>query len=182
MRSADMRDESAPAVPDGGGGAGPVGEVMAMRRTLTAGALACSVLVLGLAGARAPQGLRARPGPRDDSEQQRKDLSRVMAKKLKHSQELIAALAVEDFDRLADNARSLKAIGEETLSRVSPNLAYVKYSAEFTTLADELARRAKEGNLNGATLSYVRLTINCGECHKFTRDERILDRRGQEGR
>jgi hypothetical protein len=148
-----------------------------MRRTLTKAVLACAALTLALTGARAAQGPEARPSPREDPGGQREVLNRAMAKKLKHTQELIAALAVEDFTRLADNARSLKAIGEQTLAKVSPNLTYVKYSAEFTSLADELARRAKESDLNGATLSYVRLTINCVECHKFTRDQRVLGRR-----
>jgi hypothetical protein len=144
---------------------------------LTTGALACAVLTLALAGARAARGPGARTGPREDPATQREVLGRAMAKKLRHTQELIAALAVEDFTRLADNAQSLKVIGEQTLSKVSPNLTYVKYSAEFTALAEELARRAKAADLNGATLSYVRLTINCVECHKFTRDQRVLGRR-----
>ena len=69
----------------------------------------------------------------------------------------------------------MKQIGQDTLWKISPNLTYVKYSAEFASVADELARRAKENDLNGVTLSYVRLTINCVECHNFARDNRIFD-------
>ena len=53
----------------------------------------------------------------------------------------------------------------------------MKYATEFVSIVDELDRRAKEEDLNGATVSYIRLTMNCVECHKFTRDNRILDQR-----
>jgi hypothetical protein len=104
-----------------------------------------------------------------------KVLGPAMALKLRHTHELITALAVEDFDRLADNAEALKRVGRDTLWKVSPNLAYVKYSSEFAMIADELARCAREHDLNGATLSYVRLTINCVDCHKLVRNNRVLD-------
>ena len=146
-----------------------------MRATSPRIALGASALVLAMAGALAAQGPALPQNPRDDPEQVRKVLNQAMAKKLKHAQELVAALALEDFVRLADNARTLRQIGQDTLWKVSPNLTYVKYSAEFASAAEELERRAKERDLNGATLSYVRLTISCVECHKFIRDNRILD-------
>jgi hypothetical protein len=107
-------------------------------------------------------------------EPRKDDLKQIMEQKLKHSQMLLQGLAVEDFDMIRDHARELRRIGEESLARVSPNITYVKYSAEFVSIVDELERRAKEEDLNGATVSYVRMTINCIECHKFTRDSRIL--------
>jgi hypothetical protein len=105
------------------------------------------------------------------------DLKPIMVQKLKHSQALLEGLSQEDFDLIRDRARELRKIGEESLARIAPNLTYVKYATEFVTIVDELDRRAKEEDLNGATVSYIRLTINCVECHKFTRDNRILDRR-----
>jgi hypothetical protein len=147
---------------------------MAMK-TVSMGLLVSSVLILARGGALIAQEPGTTPSPRDDPEQQRKALSRSMAMKLKHTQELVAALAVEDFVQLADNARALKEIGRDTLWKVSPNLKYVKYGAEFTSIAEELERHAREKDLNGATLSYVRLTLNCVECHKYLRDNRILD-------
>ena len=32
--------------------------------------------------------------------------------------------------------------------------------------------KAKAKNLDGATLAYVRLTMNCIECHKYVRDHK----------
>ena len=105
------------------------------------------------------------------------DLKPIMEQKLKHSQALLEGLAQEDFALIRDRARELRRIGEESLTQIAPNLPYVKYATEFVTIVDELDRRAKEEDLNGATVSYIRLTINCVECHKFTRDNRILDQR-----
>jgi hypothetical protein len=134
-----------------------------------------AVLVLALGGAWALRAEQERASPRNDAEEQMKILGPAMALKLKHTHDLITALAVEDFDRLADSAEALKRVGRDTLWKVSPNLAYVKYSSEFTMIADELARSAREHDLNGATLAYVRLTINCVDCHKHLRNNRILD-------
>ncbi|MDR3639038.1 MAG: hypothetical protein P4L84_34860 [Isosphaeraceae bacterium] len=141
---------------------------LATRRS---GVIGLLLAVAVVAGTIAAQRLDAQDRP----EAQRKILAIEMEKKLKRAQALLTCLAFEDFDALADNARSLKQIGEQTLAKVTPDLAYVKYSAEFVSLADELERRAKDKDLNGATLSYIRLTINCVECHKRVRDGRILD-------
>jgi hypothetical protein len=105
------------------------------------------------------------------------DLKPIMVQKLKHSQALLEGLAQEDFALIRDHARELRKIGEESLTRIAPNLTYVKYATEFVSIVDELDRRAKDEDLNGATVSYIRLTMNCVECHKFTRDNRILDQR-----
>lgn len=145
-----------------------------MKAALT-GLLSGAALVLSLGGAQALRGEQEKANPRDDPGEQMKVLSQAMALKLKHTHELITALAVEDYDRLAESARALKRVGRDTLWKVSPNVAYVKYSSEFAAIADELARCAREHDLNGATLSYVRLTINCVDCHKFVRNNRILD-------
>ena len=68
---------------------------------------------------------------------------------------LLAGLAQEDFVLIRDRARELRRIGEESLTKIAPNLPYVKYATEFVSIVDELDRRAKEEDLNGATVSYI---------------------------
>ena len=46
---------------------------------------------------------------------------------------------------------------------------YVALTTEFQRYADDLARNAKEHNIDGATLAYVKLTMNCVQCHKYVR-------------
>ncbi len=55
-------------------------------------------------------------------------------------------------------------------------MEYIKFSAAFSSVVEELGRRAKAHDLNGVTLSYIRLSMNCVECHKFVRDQNILGR------
>ena len=145
-------------------------------RTALATVLVSSVLVLVLVGVRAAQEPREKANPLFEAEKRHKLLAPIMEKKLRYTHQLITSLATEDFARMAIDARELKLIGETALMKVSPNLGYVKYSAEFSSVVEELGRRAKAHDLNGATLSYIRLTMNCVECHKYVRDENILGR------
>jgi hypothetical protein len=90
---------------------------------------------------------------------------------------LITSLTIEDFAQMALDVRELKLIGETTLMKVSPNLEYVKYSTEFSSGVEDLGRRAKAQDLNGATLSSIRLTMNCVECYKYVRDKNLFGRK-----
>ena len=40
----------------------------------------------------------------------------------------------------------------------------------FRRSAETMARRARERNLDGATLAYLDLTMTCVKCHQTTRD------------
>jgi hypothetical protein len=104
---------------------------------------------------------------------QQGDLKTFMRQKLVHSQKVLEGLTLEDYALVAENARAMMELSQDTRWRVSPNVNYLRMSAEFQDLAEELARKAKEKNLDGATLAYVRLTMNCVKCHEFTRDNRI---------
>jgi hypothetical protein len=45
----------------------------------------------------------------------------------------------------------------------------VALTTEFQRYADDLAKNAKQGNIDGATLAYLKLTMNCIQCHKYVR-------------
>jgi hypothetical protein len=139
-----------------------------MKRILEA---AFAVLFLGIALVFPMAGSVKSQAPK------REDIRPFMQKKLKYAQILIEGLANEDFALIRDNTRELRKIAGDAQWKISPNLTYIKYSSEFATIAEELERRASEKDLNGATLSYIRLTINCVDCHKFVRDNRIFDDR-----
>lgn len=114
--------------------------------------------------------------PYEKAERQRKVLAPAMAKKLGHAHQIMTSLALEDFSRMSIDAAELKKIGEATLMKISPSQEYIKFAAEFSAIAEELGRRARAHDLNGATLSYIRLTMNCVECHKYVRDKSVLGR------
>jgi hypothetical protein len=49
-----------------------------------------------------------------------------------------------------------------------PNASeYVVFTTEIQSMADEMDKKAKEKNIDGATLAYLRLTMNCMSCHKY---------------
>jgi hypothetical protein len=96
-----------------------------------------------------------------------------MRQKLDHSQKVLEGLTLENYALVAENARALKELSEDARWRVSPNINYLRLSAEFQDLAQEVAEKAKQKNLDGATLAYVRMTVNCVKCHEYTRENRI---------
>lgn len=95
-----------------------------------------------------------------------------MRRKLEHSQKVLEGIAVEDYRKIADNASAMGALSQAATWRVLPTPEYLRYSAEFQRLSDELARAANEKNLDRATLVYMQLTINCVNCHKHVRTVR----------
>jgi cytochrome c556 len=133
---------------------------MSVVRTCQLAALTSVILIGGLAST----GLG----------QQRKTLPELMKQKLDQSQKVLAGLTQEDFDAVARSAQALRRISEDAQWRISPNTTYVRLTNEFQALTDELGQKAKERNLDGATVAYVKLTINCIACHKLVRDERLV--------
>jgi hypothetical protein len=46
---------------------------------------------------------------------------------------------------------------------------YITFTGEFQRLCADLEKNAGDKNLDGATLSYLRLTMSCVNCHKYVR-------------
>ena len=81
-----------------------------------------------------------------------------MRQKLELAKNALEGLAVEDFALIGKSATGIRQVSEDARWRISPNANYLRLSAEFQDLADELAATAKEKNLDGATLAYVKLS------------------------
>ncbi|MGE3818290.1 MAG: hypothetical protein AB7I30_02555 [Isosphaeraceae bacterium] len=95
-----------------------------------------------------------------------------MRQKLEFSKLVLEGLTVENYDLIARNARALRKLSAAAEWEVPtiPNVPdYVVFTGEFQRLCDELATKARDKNLDGATLTYVRLTMNCVNCHKYVR-------------
>ena len=95
-----------------------------------------------------------------------------MRKKLEHAQKALQGLATEDFPLIQKNAEAMTVLSQAAAWQFLPTIEYARLSAEFQRLTDEMAQKAKEKNLDGATLAYVKLTMNCVECHKHVRSNR----------
>ncbi|MDR3633013.1 MAG: hypothetical protein P4L84_04200 [Isosphaeraceae bacterium] len=95
-----------------------------------------------------------------------------MRQKLEFSKKVLEGLTLEDYDAIAKNARALKLLSEAAEWEVPtiPNAnEYIALTTEFQKAADDLRMKAKEKNIDGATLAYLRLTMNCVSCHRFVR-------------
>jgi hypothetical protein len=95
-----------------------------------------------------------------------------MRTKLEASREILEGLTLEDYALVTKGARALKALSRAAEWEVPtiPNAdEYVTQTAEFQRLADELTAKARDKNLDGATLAYFKLTTTCVNCHKYVR-------------
>ena len=130
---------------------------------LAAVALAFSLPVL-LASGPVPASPASRPDPPSRRE--------FMRQKLDYSKLLLEGLAVENYDLLTKNAKALRRLSTASQWEVPtiPNASeYITFTGEFQRLCDELEKNAAAKNLDGATLSYLRLTMSCVNCHKYVR-------------
>ena len=95
-----------------------------------------------------------------------------MRMKLEFSKRVLEGLTLEDYPAISKNAKALKRLSEAAEWEVPtiPNATdYVIFTTEFQRLTDEMARTSKDKNIDGATLAYLRLTMNCVNCHKYVR-------------
>ncbi len=92
-----------------------------------------------------------------------------MKKKLDYSQNILAGITLEDFDKIADNARAMKGLGKFEGFVRSRNAAYTRQLQLFEETNDEIIRQADNDNVEGVALAFTQLTINCVNCHKVLR-------------
>jgi hypothetical protein len=130
-----------------------------MKRSTRFGLLTCLIVVTELI---ASQGAGQTPPTRRE----------LMRTKLEAAQQILEGLTLEDYALITKGAKALKSISKASAWEVPtiPNADdYITYTAEFQRLTDELSRKAKDKNIDGATLVYFRLTTSCVNCHKYVR-------------
>ena len=93
----------------------------------------------------------------------------LMRQKLAHSQAVLEGIATENFEQIAKEARKLRAVSQQSGWAVFDNPEYARHTDTFRRNVDALAKSAEERNLDGVTLAYVKVTMNCVECHKYVR-------------
>jgi hypothetical protein len=95
-----------------------------------------------------------------------------MRMKLEYSKTVLEGLTLEDYETISKSAKALRRLSAAAVWEVPtiPNAPdYVVFTTEFQRLTDEMDRKAKDQNIDGATLAYLRLTMNCVSCHKYVR-------------
>lgn len=126
-------------------------------------------IVLGMIALSVLVARTAAPAAAQDEKRTRSDF---MRQKLEFSKNLLEGLAIENYEIIGKNAKALKLLSEAAEWEVPtiPNATdYIAFTTDFQRIADDLSKQAKDKNIDGATLAYVRLTMNCVQCHKFVR-------------
>ncbi len=99
-------------------------------------------------------------------------MRQLMADKLDAAQKLLAAIAMADFDKIGRQADRLSSIANQAEWVAYKTPKYELHSNEFRRAAEQIARKAKEKNIDGATLAYMDLTMSCVRCHEHVREIR----------
>ena len=103
-----------------------------------------------------------------------KKRSSLMQRKLDNAQNLLEALALENFAGIKEAADELNVIAQEARWKKLNTPTYNQLSSEFTAATAKVATMAEEENLDGATLGFVQLTMTCVECHKLVRNSETV--------
>jgi cytochrome c556 len=103
----------------------------------------------------------------------RMDLRDFMRVKLKHSQQSLEGLVLEDYAAVAKAAQEMSALSLEETWQVLTTSEYVEYSRKFRASADALSAAAKKHNLEESTSAFNQVTTRCVECHKYVRGVRM---------
>lgn len=100
------------------------------------------------------------------------DASYWMKRKLELSQDVLQGLALEDYEKISEAARTmdkLNAIESFVRGRSEPYRAQLEM---FRYANKALIKSADKQNLDGATLAFNQLTLSCVNCHKQLRDDK----------
>jgi len=115
----------------------------------------------------------------DKKDKQKEKVVELMRKKLKHSQLTLEGVTVGDFKKISESADELVLISRDAEWATIKTPRYEVFSNQFRDNPEDLIKKAKDKNLDGAALTYVELTLTCVKCHKYVREVRDarLDRK-----
>jgi hypothetical protein len=97
---------------------------------------------------------------------------KLMVEKLKNAQILLEGLATNDYDKMSKSAERLLEISKAVEWRAYKTPQYDVQTNNFRRAAETIIKKAKEKNLDGATLAYVDMTVTCVRCHQHCREIR----------
>lgn len=141
---------------------------------LTAALLACAAL--GIAGF-VLHGAQADDAPQPKAEKPvNQELRAFMRTKLKASNQILEGLALEDTALIEEGAKTLAEMSSVEKWRISKDPMYRQFSTEFTRNANKLVEAAKERNIDRAALRWMDTTMSCIECHRFVRNELVVEK------
>jgi hypothetical protein len=94
----------------------------------------------------------------------------LMRAKLSSSQKIVEGLMGQDLSLVRSGALELETICKATEWHANEDQVYAHYLAELQRTAKKLAQLAADGELDGATYSYMHSITTCMSCHAYCRD------------
>jgi hypothetical protein len=110
-----------------------------------------------------------------------KIFKKLMAEKLASSQALLEGLATNNFPKLIENGEELLRISSTAEWVAIKTPKYELFSNDFRRAAENIIKKAKAKNLDGAALAYVELTMTCVRCHQYVREVQEAKWNGPDG-
>ncbi len=96
----------------------------------------------------------------------------MMQDKLSHSQMILKGMTTENFDLILQNTKLLGLISKATVWHKSDNEDFRRHAANFQESVNFMEEQAKNKNLEGVTMGYMRLVFNCLHCHNLVRQKK----------
>ncbi len=95
----------------------------------------------------------------------------LMREKIAQMSHVLEGITTAEFAQVEKSAQTLRDISKATSWHINdPTPQYRRLSRNFQEQATDLARHAKERNVEAATLDLVRLNLTCTQCHQHMRD------------
>lgn len=99
--------------------------------------------------------------------------SELMKKKLEHSKKLLEGLTINDFDMVIKNSEELMLISQKAEFLATKTREYEVQTNDFRRALQNMIRKSKDKNLDGATLAYLDMAMACVRCHQGAREVKI---------
>ncbi len=93
-----------------------------------------------------------------------------MQLKLQPVKDLLEAIAMEDYDKIVASTERIHLLSLDESWMVIQTDEYRQHSDEFRRAVVVTADAARKRNLDGATLGYMQMTLNCVRCHRQLRN------------
>ncbi len=110
------------------------------------------------------------PKKSEPSKEDKAKLHTLMLRKLDCAKNLLEAITKRDHKTVKKNADTLVEITKDPAWKALSTEEYQTFTDDFRHNAEMLAKNAKDENYDGASLTYVELTMSCLNCHKYMRD------------
>ena len=95
----------------------------------------------------------------------------LMQKKLEYSKALWEGVTRENFPMIVENLKKLDRVAREATWQSLRTKDYQRYSRMFQNTVEELLEKSEKNDIEAIALPFVRLNLNCMECHELVRSK-----------